>query len=118
MRSPSARALSNRVDLYRFVPVQDPDAAVAAGSYGAPLATSVPCSVQPRETVRSVDRTNGRVVEQCAYVVIFAADYALRADDKIVWLDDAGGTRELFVMGTINESGKAGAFTVRAEERL
>src|SRR3569623_2585427 len=118
-RSPSARALSNTVDLYRFLPVQDPDAGVAAGPYGAALATSVPCSVQPDDPVRSTDRSIGRIVEQTSYHVFFnddAADYALQADDKIVWTDDDGTERSLYVLGTVDEAGKGGTFTVHALE--
>ena len=116
-RSPSARALSNTVDLYRFVPAQDPDAGVAAGPYGAALATAVPCSVQPDDPVRFYDEQIGRIVEKTPFDVFFATDYALKADDKIVWVDDAGTRRNLFVLGTAGEAGKAGTFTIHAEER-
>ncbi len=118
-RSPSARALSNTVDLYRFAPVQDPDAGVAAEPYGTAFATSVACSVQPDAPVRYADQSIGRIVEQTGYHVFFddAADYALQADDKIIWTDDAGTERSLYVLGTVSEAGKGGTFTVHAEER-
>lgn len=117
-RSPSPRALSNTVDLYRFLGVQDPDAGVATNPYGTTLATSVPSSVQPDDPIRYVDEPTGRIIEKTAYTVIFATDYALRADDKIVWVDDAGTTRSLFVLGTANQAGKGATFAVHVEERL
>src|SRR4051812_28349522 len=111
MRSPSARVLSNTVDLYRFAGTQDADAGVAADPYGAALATSVPCSVQPGDPTRYVDEALGRIVEKTPYHVFFAADPALESDDKIVWVDDAGTTHNLFVSGTANEAGRGGAFS-------
>jgi hypothetical protein len=116
-RSPSARALSNVVDLYRFTGTQDADGGVAPNPYGSALATAVPCSVQPDNPIRFFDEAIGRIVEKTPYNVFFATDYALKADDKIVWVDDTGATRNLFVFGTANEAGKGGTFTVHAEER-
>jgi hypothetical protein len=116
LRSPSARALSNTVDLYRFTGTQDADGGVAASPYGVAIATSVPCSVQPNDPIRLVDKTTMRIVERTPYDVYFATNYLLQADDKIVWTDDAGTVRTLVVMGSANQAGQGGAFVVSAQE--
>ena len=121
-RSPSARALSNTVDLYRFVGKQDEDAGlsdVPGDAYAlTPFAAAVACSVQPDDPLRFLDDRTGRLVEKTPYTIFFSTDYSLDLNDKIVWTDDAGATRNLFVFGTANQAGKGGVFAVTAEERL
>lgn len=118
MRKPSARALTNRVTLYRYAPAQDAEGGVAANPYGEPLAADVPCSVQPSEPMRYVDQTTGRLVQKTVHDVFFRDDHALAADDKIVWVDNAGVTHNLFVLGSTDQAGKGGCFMVSTEERL
>lgn len=116
--SPSAYALSNAVDLYRFLGTQDEDAGLTETQYGAAFATAVPCSVQPDDPIRFLDDRTGRLVEKTPYNVFFATNYALKVNDKIAWTDDAGTVRKLFVFGTADQGGKGGTFVVTAEERL
>ena len=117
MRSPSSRILTNTVDIYRYAPTQDADGGIAPSPYGAAAATAVACSVQPDDPMRLYDDKTGRIIEKTVYDVLFATDYSLKADDKLVWTDDAGTTRTLFVMGTANQAGRGGCFSVSAEER-
>jgi hypothetical protein len=117
MRSPSARGLINRVDLYRFVPTQDEDAGVAANPYGAPFATSVPCSVQPALPTRELDDNAAKLVDKTTYDVMFATNYSLALEDKIVWVDNVGVTHKLFVRGNADQAGRGGAFVASCEER-
>ena len=116
-RSPSARALSNRCDLYRLTGTQDADAGLAPDQYGSAFATSVPCSIQPDDPVRYLDEKTGRLMEKTPYNVFFGADYALKADDKIVGssVDPLWTGVELIVFGTANQAGKGGAYQVTAE---
>lgn len=112
---PSPQSLSNTVDLYRFGGTQDPDGGVIA-SYTL-IASSVPCSVQPDDPMRFLDEKTGRIIQKTAYSVFFATNYGLKADDKIVWADDLGNTRTIFVFGVDNEAGKNSVFVANCEER-
>jgi len=114
--SPSAYALSNVVDLYRFTGAQDPDAGVAPGGYGSPFASGVACSIQPDDPIRFLDGDTGRMVEKIPYDVFFASDPGLKTDDKIAGTGDSAGV-VLFVSGTANQAGKGGTFVVTAEQR-
>lgn len=118
MRSPSARCLPNRVDLYRFVAAKDAAGGVTGSPYGAAFATAVPCSVQPATPERGFDGDTGRLFQKTMYNVMFTQDYSLRTDDKIVWVDTAGATRNLFVHGNADQAGRGAAFVAQCEERL
>lgn len=117
MHQPSPRTLSNRVALYHVAPSQDDDGGVAADPYGGPFATDVPCSVQPARPERFFDRASGRLTQRTWYHVVFRANPALVADDKVVWVDDAGVRRELYVHGGADQAGRGAAFIVTCEER-
>jgi hypothetical protein len=116
MRKPSARALANRVMLYRAVRTQDEDGGEVV-AYGAVMAADVPCSVQPADPERFVDTTTGRLVQKTLYDVIFGHDYSLRADDKIVWIDNSSVSHNLYVHGSADQAGRGGCFVVSTEER-
>lgn len=119
MPGPSAAVLRNRVDLYRFTPVQDPDGGVSANPYGTAFNLSVPCSVQPGETLRYIDDQTGRIVQKQVYKVLFGTDPGLKLDDKIAWVDSAGVTHSLFVLGSpIDNAGRAYMWTASCEERV
>lgn len=117
MRKPSSRCLVNRVSLYRFTPTQDEDAGVTADPYGAAFATDVPCSIQPAAPERFLENDTARLIQKTMWNVMFAANYSLATDDKIVWVDDAVVTHELFVRGNADQAGRGGAFVVSCEER-
>lgn len=116
MRSPSNRILRNRVDIYRVVRTQDADAGTLP-TYPTALATSVPCSTQPDLPTREFDDAANRIVEKTNWDVMFATNYSLTADDKIVFVDDASITRNLYVRGSADQAGRGGAFVVSCEER-
>ena len=117
MRKPSSRCLINRVSLYRFAPVQDEDAGVAANPYGAAFAADVACSVQPAAPERFLDGDTARLIQKTMWNVMFATDYSLATDDKIVWVDTAGVTRNLYCYGNADQAGRGEAFVVSCEER-
>ena len=117
MRKPSPRCLPNRVALYRFTPAQDEDAGVQSSSYPSAFAADVPCSVQPDSPTRFFDPITSRLIEQTRYHVMFVENFSLVADDKIVWVDDAGVSHSLFVHGQADQAGRAAAYIVSCEER-
>lgn len=118
MRKPSARCLINRVDLYRFVAAKDAAGGVTGTPYTTAFATAVPCSVQPASPERIFDGDTGRLTQKNMWNVMFREDYSLRTDDKIVWVDTAGATRNLFCYGNADQAGRGAAFVVQCEERL
>lgn len=117
MPGPSASVLKNRVDLYRFTPVQDPDGGVSADPYGTAFQTSVACSVQPQRPLRYIDETTGRIVQKQPVNVLFGSNPTLKIDDKIVWVDPAGTTHNLFVLGVNDNAGRGYMWTASCEER-
>lgn len=117
MRSPSARCLINRVDLYRFAAVKDTAGGVTGTPYTTAFATAVPCSVQPAAPERGFDGETGRLIQKTMWNVMFTQDYSLRLDDKVVWVDTAGATRNLYVHGNADQAGRGAAFVAQCEER-
>jgi hypothetical protein len=99
------------------MPVQDEDAGVTANPYGAAFATDVPCSVQPALPSREFDDTGARIVEKTMYDVMFRDNYSLKADDKIVWVDDVSVSHNLYVHGNADQAGRGAAFVVSCEEK-
>ena len=118
MRQPSPRCLINQVDLYHFTGTKDAAGGVTGTPYTTPFATGVACSVQPAAPERGFDMATGRLTQNNMYNVMFLQDYSLRLDDKIVWVDAAGATRNLFVYGNADQAGRGAAFVVQCEERL
>lgn len=118
MRSPSARCLINRVDLYRFTPVKDAAGGITGNPYPTPFATSVPCSVQPAAPERIPDFSTGRVMQTNMCDVVFATNPGLGLDDKIVWVDTASVPHNFFVQGVSDQAGRGGAFIANCEEVL
>lgn len=118
MRKPSSRCLVNTVSLFRFVAVKDAAGGVTGTPYTTALATAVPCSVQPAQPERGFDNVTGRLYQDNMYNVMFRDNYSLGLDDKIVWVDDAGTSRNLYVHGTADQAGRGAAFVVQCEERL
>lgn len=116
MRTPSPRALSNRVSLYRADVAQDEDGGETM-SY-ALFATDVPCSVQPADPERFLDPATGRLIQKTMYSVMFSADHSLKVNDKIVWVDNAGASHNLYVHGSADQAGRGACFVVSTEERL
>jgi hypothetical protein len=47
---------------------------------------------------------------------MFTENYSLKTDDKIVWVDTAGTTRNLFVLGSDDQAGRGAVFVVNCQE--
>lgn len=116
MRQPSARCLPNTVDLFRFAPTKDAAGGITGSPYTTAFATGVSCSVQPSAPERFLDDATGRLIQKTVYDVMFTQDYSLRTDDKIVWVDPAGATRKLFVLGSDDQAGRGAVFVVNCQE--
>lgn len=117
MRKPSARILVNTVDLYRYTPTKDAAGGVTGDPYTTAFAEGVKCSVQPAAPERGFDNETGRLVQKTMWNVMFTQDYSLRTDDKVVWVDTAGATRNLYVHGNADQAGRGAAFVAQCEER-
>jgi hypothetical protein len=116
MRSPSSRVLINRVDIYVATPGRDSDGGVQF-PYPASLAMrGVACTVQPQVVAEIEDQ--GRVTKITEFKIIFGTPQNLSPKDKIVWVDNAGVTRLMFVEADRDEAGRGAAFTVHATERV
>jgi pyridoxine 5'-phosphate synthase PdxJ len=113
MRKPSARALANRASLYRYRPGQDPDAGAVADLAGL-IAADVACSVQPGDVTTEV--VGHRLRQTTTYGVLFREDHALLPRDLIAWVDDEGLTHSLFVVGQLDQAGRAAMWKVEAVE--
>ena len=117
MRSPSARVLINRVDVYVAGPGRDSDGGVQFPYPPAPTMKGVACTVQPGATGEIVDEQQ-RIAKLTEYKIMFASPINLSPRDKIVWVDAGGVTRTLFVEADRDEAGRGAAFTVHATERV
>lgn len=118
MRAPSARVLSNNVDIYLSTLAQDAD-----GSYLPTYPTvasmfDVACSVQP-QGVEEVFDDQERLTQEYIYEVYFGTmNPGVNPRDKLVWVDFSGVPHTLFVRPSRDNAGRGSVFTVYAVERL
>lgn len=109
--------LPNIVDLLKFAPSLDQDSSTVAddSSYPTPLAIGVRCSAQPKPPSR--DSSQQRIGEFYDWVVLFAADYGLQAQDRMcLHLGCNGAIRKLVVVGVRDLSGLGQVWEARAYE--
>ena len=116
MRSPSARVLRNRCDVYANTAGQD---AVRAPAFNYPDIPTIPgaaCSVQYVAT--DVDENMfAKLTTVNHYDVMFASNPRLKPRDKVVWTDPSPN-RVLYVQSCPpSEAGRDGAFVVRCVEQ-
>lgn len=116
MRSPSARVLINRVDIYAAVVGQDASGAPAF-TYPAVTCLNVACSVQAGAVEEMIDEEN-RVTRHREYIVMFANATHARPRSMIKYKDSTGVVHTLFAQIERDEAGRGAAFTVRATERI
>ena len=116
MRNPSARVLINRVNIYAAIPGRDVDGGVQFPYPPMPTYVKQPCTVQPISASEIEDQ--GRITMIRGYKIMFGVPIALSPRDKIVWVDNVGNTRNIFVQANRDEAGRGAAFTVYAEERV
>lgn len=118
--APSRRALSNQVDLYAYAPGQDAEAGLVPTYTLA--AQGVPASVQQVSADRMSDqeRVSGLAVfEVFLYSVAPRLAATLSQHWKVIWRDNAGVTRTLFVSAQPEDlAGKGRAWCARCQERV
>lgn len=118
MRSPSAKCLINRVNIYRFTPSFDGAGSISGNPYpDTPTYANVAASVQPAEPERFIDAEHGVLIQKTMWRVMTRRNYSLKLDDKIVWVDDASVSHNLYVHGNADQAGRASAFVAECEER-
>lgn len=116
MRSPSARVLRNRVDVYAATAGTD---AVNAPTYtypSVPTRSGVPCSVQAGPVEEVVDEQR-RVTQERQYKVMFPGPTGTKPRDKLIYRDDAGVAHTLIVHVEQDQAGRGAAFVVRCVEK-
>lgn len=115
MRSPSAKVTINSVSIFHAVTGRD-DVGGPTWTYpGTPDIACVACTVQP--SAREVEDEQLRVTMVVVYYVMFSLYVDVRARDQILWTDNGGKLRTLFVTSTFDEAGRGAAFTITAVER-
>ncbi len=121
MRAPSARVLTNRVNIVPYVPAQDDEGGVdLVNSYPATVASGVACSTQCK-TAERIDET-GRVSTVNQWAILFAtADLAglgLKVNDRLDVLADDGVTvvNQVYVGGSLDMAGRGSTSRVRCTE--
>lgn len=118
MRGPSPRCLPNTVDLYRcnkqFGASGDGQ---PSGWPSSPDVPGIPCSVQISNTQRMAD---GQLVISSlpSGWVEFGTPMGLKTDDKLVWVDLASVTHNLFVLPDTDGAGHGAIFGAWVEERI
>lgn len=117
MRSPSARVLANRADIYAATSAQD---GVGGPEFTYPdIATYLaePCSIQAGAVEEIVDEQQ-RVTQERQYKVMFGRQLGAAPRYKLKYVDSLGVSHTLFARVERDEAGRGAAFVVRAIERV
>jgi len=114
VRHPSARALPNKVDIYRFDKTRagafDADRTLSDPYPATPDATGVRCRVSLEYGALMDDM--GRRSTSNNGLVVFGADHGLKLNDRIVW-----GNITLYVEGQTDMAGQGAAWGVPVSSR-
>ena len=117
MRSPSARVLKNRADIYVSISGRDNDGGVTFPYPVTPTISQEPCSAQAMAFYEDVGQ-DGRITMVTEWKLIFADSITVSPRDKIVTVDPLGVVRTLYVEAGRDNAGRDSAFTVSAIERV
>jgi hypothetical protein len=117
MRSPSARVLINRCDIYVSTPTTatDADGAPQFPIGSTPTYPAVPCTIQGRARVDVGEQR--RVTQITDYVIIFANYIEVTPRDTLVFNDPLGVRRTCYIESVEDMAGRGAAFKVYAQER-
>ncbi len=116
MRSPSARVLDNRIDIYVETFGRDVDGGTQYAYPAAPTYSQVPSTVQPSAT-EIIDDQN-RVTRIVTYLIILGVPLALTTRSKILWKDRLGVTHTIIYEADRDNAGRGAAFTFYGVERI
>lgn len=115
MRSPSARVLINRCNIFIAVEARDADGGVQYPYPSTPNYSNVACSIQPKSSEEFGEQR--RVTMLTVYRVIFRQFYPVSPRDMIQYKDVSGTIRSIFIESIENQAGRNAAFRVWAQER-
>ncbi len=119
MRSPSARLLNSRASLYRYAPAQDADAGQVP-SY-TEIARNVPCALAPADATEQVGSgappVQGKIMTEIKWTLVFAQNYSLRSQDKVVVTDNLGVAHPVFIHGMSTPGARNAVFVAEGVER-
>lgn len=116
MRSPSARVLIQRVNIFKAGPGRDTDGGVQYPYPALPTYPNTPCTAQPIHVEETEDQ--GRITKIVDWKMMFGSYLGLSPRDQLVWLDPTGTSHSAFAKADRDEAGRGGAFTIYAEERV
>jgi hypothetical protein len=116
MRSPSAKVLYNRVDVYSAASGRDTDGGVTEPYPSIPTFPGVFCTVQPVSASEIEDQQ--RITKITEYKIMFSSYLAINPRDKIVWQDPQGTIHLIYAKANRDEAGRNAAYTVFGEERV
>lgn len=117
MRSPSAKVLRNRCDIYPSTPGRDADGGVQFPYAATPQFSQVPCTAQAITFAEVEDQAN-RITQVTEWKIIFGAFIAVSPRDKLIFADGGDVLHTAFVEASRDEANRGAAFTIRAVERV
>lgn len=119
MRSPSARVLKDRIDIFQAIrPVGADSAGGVVFIYPpTPTFSQVACTIQAVEILEIVDEQE-RITQYKSYKIMFASQQRVSPRDKGIYVDTLGVQRTLFAEVQRDEAGRGAAFTVRWNEKV
>lgn len=117
MRSPSARALKNRCDIFVAGPGRDAEGGVMFPYPSLPTYPSVPCSIQGKAT-EVMEAQSNRITQLTVFHVVFGRALKVSPRDKLQFIDANGVQRTVFIESIEDMAGREAAFGVFAQERL
>jgi hypothetical protein len=115
MRSPSARVLNQRCNIFIAGPGRDAEGGVQFPYPSTPTFPNEPCSIQGRAT--EIFDEQRRITEYTDYIVIFKRQLPISPRDMIQYTDKAGNLRTIFVSAEWDMAGRGSTFGVPCTER-
>ncbi len=119
MRGPSARVLINRVDIYNANPSPQQD------SNGGPIwiYPPIPTYSQVHCTAQAIglhedEDAQERVTQFVEWLLMFRANQAVNARDKVLYRDRAAITHSIIIETNKDNASRGGAFTIRGLEKV
>lgn len=117
MRSPSAKVLINRCNIFLASGAgRDTDGGVTFPYPSIPTLANVPCTAQPVSTFEVEDQQ--RITMMTQWRIMFGAFVPVSPKDQITFLDGGGVLRTVIVDAERDEAGRNAAFSIYATERL
>jgi hypothetical protein len=119
VRSPSAKVLANRCDIYVANSQTRSDAVGGVEFIYPPTPTysNVPCTAQAMEFEEIVDEQE-RITQFMHWKFIFGNQQSVNPRDMIIYLDSLGNSHTIYATAQRDEAGRGAAFTIKAVEKI